>query len=289
MPELSVVVCTHDRPQDLERCLTGLAALEQPVHVVVVDSASAVPCDALVGAFRDRIAALDHVVVPTPGLSLARNAGVAAARGDLVAFIDDDATPAPDWAAEVVAAFADPAVGCVGGTCRAAFEGQRPRWLSARLLQLAGITRFGDEPREPRSSAEWPFGANMTFRRAALDAAGPFSTTLGRVGASLLSGEDSDMVERVLAAGWRVWLAPAAIVDHTVHAERCVGRYYWRRLWWNGISRAVQPSPRVAARLLAAVPVRLVLGAVSRDRFYLYRLAETAGYFAARLGLAGRA
>ena len=125
----------------------------------------------------------------------------------------------------------------------------------------------------------------MAFRREALEAAGPFATTLGRRGRSLLSGEDSDMVARVLAHGWRAWLEPAAVVDHRVSAERCTGRYYWRRLWWNGIGRAVRPSARVSARLLAAVPVRLLLWAAARDRVYLYRLAESAGYFAARAGL----
>jgi glucosyl-dolichyl phosphate glucuronosyltransferase len=175
----------------------------------------------------------------------------------------------------------------VGGTCRARFAAPRPRWLSDRLLQLAGITRFGAAAREPRSSAEWPFGANMAFRRAALDQAGEFSTALGRRGRSLLSGEDSDMVARVLALGWRVWLEPAAVVDHWVSAERCRGSYYWRRLWWNGISRAVNPSVGVTVRLLAAVPARLLLWAAAHDRVYLYRVAESAGYFAARLGLVG--
>jgi GT2 family glycosyltransferase len=291
--ELSVIVCTHDRPEDLRRCLDGLAALEVPVgaavEVVVVDSASGIPCRPLVEEWSGRITRLRYVYVEEPGLSLARNAGVAAARGPIVAFIDDDAVPAPDWAAAVLAAFARPDVGCVGGACRASFAGPRPRWLSDRLLQFAGITRFGEEAREPRSSAEWPFGANIAFRREVLDDAGAFSTKLGRRGASLLSGEDSEMVERVLARGARVWLEPAAVVDHTVHPDRCRGRYYRRRLWWNGIGRAVRPGPRVALRLLAAAPIRLVLWGVVRDRLYLYRLAETAGYFAARMGLAGRA
>lgn len=288
MAELSVVVCTHERPDDLDRCLAGLAALEEPVEVIVVDSASAVPCRGLVERWGASIASLAYVYVSEPGLSLARNAGIDRARGSIVAFIDDDAVPAPDWSRAIVQAFVRGDVGCVGGACRAAFTAPRPRWLSERLLQLAGITRFGETPREPRSSAEWPFGANMAFRREALADAGPFSTALGRDGRSLLSGEDSDMVQRVLTCGWRVWLEPAALVDHSVHPDRCRGGYYWRRLWWNGISRAVTPSARVSARLLAAVPIRLVLWAAVRDRVYLYRLAESAGYFAARLGVATR-
>jgi GT2 family glycosyltransferase len=284
--ELSVVVCTHERPADLQRCLEGLALVQQPLEVVVVDSASRVPCDRLAHSYADRIPGLSYLFVDRPGLSRARNAGVAAARGSIIAFIDDDAAPTPGWAGALLRAFGRADVGCVGGTCRAAFTAARPRWLSDRLLQLAGITRFGEQAREPRSSAEWPFGANIAFRREALAEAGPFSTGLGRRGRSLLSCEDSDIVARVLKCGWRAWLEPAAIVDHTVHAERCRPGYYWRRLWWNGVSRAVNPSARVALRLLAAVPLRLIMWAAVRDRLYLYRLAETAGYFAARLGLA---
>jgi GT2 family glycosyltransferase len=187
----------------------------------------------------------------------------------------------------VRAAFEQPWVVCVGGACVPAFDVTRPRWLSERLLQLAGITRFGDVAREPRGSGEWPFGANMAFRRVALERAGGFSTALGRRGRSLLSGEDSDMVARVLAAGGRVWLEPAAVVHHRVTAERCTSRYYWRRLWWNGVGRAVAPTRAVSVRLLAALPVRALLWTLTRDRFYLYRLAESAGYVAGRLGWSG--
>jgi glycosyltransferase involved in cell wall biosynthesis len=289
VPDLSVVICTRDRPDDLERCLRGLAALAEPVEIVIVDSASRRPCRALVESYRQLIPRLEYVYEDGPGLSRARNSGVARSHGEIVAFVDDDAVVAPNWAEVMRSAFAQADVGCVGGSCRAAFAAPRPRWLSDRLLQLAGITRFGEQAREPRSSAEWPFGANFAFRRAALDGAGAFCTALGRHGHSLLSGEDTDMVERVRACGWRVWLEPAAIVDHTVHAERCRSGYYWRRLWWNGIGRAVSPGAMTGARLALAIPIRLALWVASRDRLYLYRVAESAGYFAARLRLVERA
>jgi cellulose synthase/poly-beta-1,6-N-acetylglucosamine synthase-like glycosyltransferase len=283
---LSVIVCTHQRPQDLERCLAGLAAHAAAAEVIVVDSASKPAVAPAVEAFNDRLPRLRYVYVEQPGLSLARNAGIAAATGEIVAFLDDDAVPEAGWPDAIKDAFAAPGVGCVGGACRPAFAADRPRWLSDRLLQLAGITRFGTERREPRSSAEWPFGANMAFRREALADAGEFSTALGRRGRVLLSGEDSNMVARVLACGWRVLLEPRAVVAHTVAAERCESGYWWRRLWWNGIGRAVAPSPVITVRLLVAVPVRLALFVLSRDRFFLYRLAESAGYLAALTGLA---
>ncbi len=222
-----------------------------------------------------------------PGHSRARNRGVAAAGGDVIAFLDDDASPRPDWARRISAPFeADPAIGCVGGACHAVFtDATRPAWLSDRLLQFAAITRFGPEAREATSSAEWPFGANMAFRREALAQAGPFAESLGREGASLLSGDDSAVIEAVRRAGWRIWLEPSAVVDHTVHAERCRSRYYWRRLWWQGITRARATESRVGAglRMLVAAPVRLCLYVATRDRVYLYRIAETGGYLAERI------
>jgi GT2 family glycosyltransferase len=273
---LSVVVCTHGRPADLERCLRALAALEDEVEAIVVDSASSPPVAPVVARFPG----VRSLYEPEPGLSRARNRGIAAATGELVAFVDDDATPAPDWAGRIVAAFErDERIGCVGGTCRPRFEAPRPRWLSDRLLQFAGITRIGTEPREARSSAEWPFGANVAFRAEALRAAGGFSEALGRVGASLLSGEESALIETVRGQGWRIWLEPAAVVDHTVHAERCRSGYYWRRLWWAGVTRARgERSAARAVRLLAAAPARSLLYLLTRDRVYLYRLAETAGF-----------
>src|SRR5215471_18957127 len=181
--ELSVVVCTHNRPRDLERCLSGLTALDDPVEVVVVDSASEPDCRELVESARHRLRQLRYVREEEPGLSRARNRGVGEASGRIVAFLDDDAAPRPDWAKRVVEAFdADRAVGCVGGACVAVFEAdaQRPRWLSDRLLQFAGITRFGDRAREAGPSAEWPFGANIAFRAEAFPSPAPFAEELGR-------------------------------------------------------------------------------------------------------------
>jgi glucosyl-dolichyl phosphate glucuronosyltransferase len=229
--------------------------------------------------FAARLPRLRHVCEPEPGLSRARNRGLAVASCELVAFVDDDAAVRPEWAGRIAAAFADPSVGCAGGTCIPRFEAAPPSWLSERLLQFAGITRFGDIAREAQSRAEYPFGANICFRRAALEEAGGFSESLGRVGSSLLSDEEAAVIDSLRARGWRVWLQPDAVVEHTVSRERCTSAYYWRRLWWQGISRARRErSLSLALRLVAAAPVRLVLWAGTRDRVYLYRVAETAGY-----------
>lgn len=278
-PLLTVVVCTHDRPEDLDRCLRGLAALEDDVEVVVVDSASSPPLQGLVHGFSGSFRRLTYQYEPVAGLARARNRGLELAQSDRVAFIDDDTVPEPEWARRLAGPFADSNVACVGGTCRAAFDSPRPSWLSDRLLQFAGVTRFGLEARRARSSSEYPFGANICFRRRQLLEVGGFPGDLGRVGDNLLSGEEHEVIETLRCAGWSIWLEPGAIVDHRVTSARCRASYYWRRLWWQGVSRArARRSPVLAFRLLAAAIVRLALWAMTGDRFYLFRTAETAGY-----------
>ena len=270
---LSVVVCTHDRPRELERCLTALAALEDEVEVVVVDSASRRPVQPLV----ERFGGVRYVRVDEPGLSRARNAGLAATGRPLVAFLDDDTEPAADWARVVAAPFDDPLVGCVGGACLPAFAAARPRWLSDRLLQYAGVTNFGGSPREAVGRHEYPFGANICFRRDVLRDG--FPEHLGRMGGALLSGEEVAAIDAVRRSGFRVLLEPRARVRHLVSEERCRSGYYWRRLWWQGITRARgDRSAALTLRLLVALPVRLALYLVTRDRVHLYRTAETTGY-----------
>jgi hypothetical protein len=143
------------------------------------------------------------------------------------------------------------------------------------------VTRFDGVSRAARSSAEYPFGANVCFRRDALVGLGGFSTELGRIGTTLLSGEEHDVIERLRLAGGSIWLEPAAVVDHRVSAARCTSRYYWTRAWWQGVSRArTRRSARLGARLLSAALIRVVLWVFTGDRFYLVRTAETVGYLA---------
>jgi glycosyltransferase involved in cell wall biosynthesis len=288
---LSVIVCTHNRPLDLERCLEALVAQERPLEVIVVDSASEPPCQSLVESYSPRFAALRYVREEQAGLSRARNRGVAEATGRILAFLDDDAAPLPEWGGHIAAPFeADAEVGCVGGACVAVFEddARRPRWLSDRLLQFAGITRFGPLVHEAARAPSgplgriWPSGRKRSSRRTNRS---PTSSTPW--GNDCFRAKTQRSSRRSWRAGWTIWLEPRAIVEHTVHAERCRSRYYWRRLWWAGVSRAraTEASATLGLRLVVAAAVRLCLYVLTRDRVYLYRTAETAGFLTERARL----
>jgi GT2 family glycosyltransferase len=177
-------------------------------HLLVVDqSADPAPVRAAVEALADPRVRL--VRDDGAGLSRARNAGVRESSDDLVVFTDDDCEPAPDWLARIIGAFdAESRAGAVFGTVEPApcdpaagfIVGYRPprrRVLRGRLAKRL----------------DGGIGANMAFRRAALDQAGPFDELLG-AGGYFPSCEDGDMAYRVLCAGWALAHEPAAVVVH---------------------------------------------------------------------------
>jgi GT2 family glycosyltransferase len=224
-PSVSVVVCTRDRPHDLRRCLASLLACDPPPEeIIVVDNAPQGPETSAVvrGAGRAR-----YVSEPRPGLSHARNAGVRAATGDVIAFTDDDVEAPRDWIARLAAPFAEPEVACVTGfVIPAVLE------TEAACLFEFEIGGFGHETTRRRFDAAflrrgwwrspdvWKIGAgaNMAIRRDAFAEVGLFDPRLG-AGASGCS-EDSEFWFRLLRAGRVCRYDPAAVVYHHHRADR---------------------------------------------------------------------
>jgi hypothetical protein len=219
---VSVIICSRDRPDDLARCLASLAACDPaPDEIVVVDNSPGSP---EVRAVVSATPGARLVVEPRPGLSRARNAGVAAARGTILLFTDDDVEVLPGWLVPIRAAFADPAVGCVTGQVipatldtPAAFSfevdygglagSQRPWRIDTGLLDQP----FGEAPPVWQVGA----GANMAIRRAVIDAVGGFDERLG-AGAAGCSEDGESSTARSLPAGcvatsrWRQWSTTTA-------------------------------------------------------------------------------
>jgi cellulose synthase/poly-beta-1,6-N-acetylglucosamine synthase-like glycosyltransferase len=172
------------------------------------------------------------------GLSGARNTGVAAARGELIAFLDDDAAPRAEWLEQLTAAFRDQTVIGTGGVAAPAWEGTVPAWLPAEFYWVVGCSYLGlpEQPTEIRN----PIGANMAFRREAILGVGGFTDGIGRVGRTPLGCEETELSIRVTGAtGGRIMQQPAATVDHLVPADRTKLGYFVRRCWAEGISKAV--------------------------------------------------
>jgi O-antigen biosynthesis protein len=222
-PPISVVVCTRDRPAQLETCLERLRRQEYPrFEVVVVDNApTADVVERLVGRVADGPAPFRYHAEPRPGLSWARNAGTAVADGDIIAYLDDDDEPDPHWLAGIATGFArGGAIGCVVGLILPArldtaaeelFEQQGGHRMGRGFMPET-FTRSG--PQSPLFPLP-PFGtgANMAFRREALAGIGGFDVALG-AGTRTFACEDTLAFTLALLSGCDIAYEPSALMWH---------------------------------------------------------------------------
>jgi GT2 family glycosyltransferase len=182
-----------------------------------------------------------YIAEPAPGVAHARNAGIQAARGRLVAFMDDDAIADPGWLESLLAAFDQhrESLLAVGGPVRALWGRAPSRWLRGHLLTFLSLVDYGPEPRALRIPHEPLFGCNIALSRETALAIGGFRPSLGRVGSRLLSGDEVDLQVRLHGAGGRVYYEPKASVGHRIAAERMTRRWFLRRVFSQGVSDAV--------------------------------------------------
>jgi GT2 family glycosyltransferase len=172
------------------------------------------------------------------GLSGARNTGVRHATGEIVAFLDDDARARPRWLQTLTRAFVDPAVIGAGGVALPVWESGAPAWIPSEFLWVVGCSYRGLPPMA--SEIRNPIGANMAFRRSVLERVGGFTDGIGRVGRTPLGCEETELSIRArVATGGRIVQIPDAEVEHLVSRDRTRWRYFCRRCWAEGLSKAV--------------------------------------------------
>jgi GT2 family glycosyltransferase len=237
-PPISVVVCcyTLDRWNDLTAAIGSLRVQSRlPLEVVVVVDHNA----ALSRRARRALAGIKVVdAVGERGLSAARNTGVAAAGGAIVAFLDDDAVAAPDWLEHLAAPYADETVVAVGGRVVAHWDTVRPNWMPPTFDWVVGCTYEGHAatPTEVRN----PIGANMSARRSVFDCVGGFRSGIGREGGGAAGCEETELCIRIRQQmpGARVWYEPAAVVWHRVPVTRSTWKYFRSRCVAEGRSKA---------------------------------------------------
>lgn len=301
-PLVSVIIATRNRGADVLENLEALMpqCVGKPMEVFVVDSASSAKEAAILGTLRAR-EDLSFIRLDEPGLSRARNAALAHARGEWVALLDDDAVPRRDWADGLLAAVAacGPDVAVLAGKVVPRWPVDRgpgavePEMLGPRARMLLSVLdRSG---RFETTDAPAAVGANMLFRRLPLTEAGGFDPTAGRVGENLASGEEALVIMELTAAGHRCWYDEAFAVDHKIHenrlhktwlAERArnEGEVEWRRLKNSG-RRAKR-----AVKMLITLPILAVLRVFDNpDEEYYLRFNHNLGLIQRMCGLTKKA
>ncbi|HEX2797037.1 MAG TPA: glycosyltransferase [Immundisolibacter sp.] len=272
MVSISVVLACHNSTQRLPQTLAHLAALQAPAgmawEVLVVDNAStddtaqvAVQLWAAAGA----PVPLRVVAEPRPGVMYARWTGIRAAHHAIVSFVDDDNWVDPNWLFVVDEVFStQPRVAAVGCCSTPVFETAEPPWFAAVQEMYACGPQAPAAGPVPDSRGHL-FSAGLSLRRAALiglEADGFVPKNVGRTGASLASGEDTEMCHALAAAGWTLWYEPRLRMRHYMPAARLTLAYA-RRLSFELGRAATRLEPtrprsgwrRHAARLIRLRPV----------------------------------
>lgn len=241
-PKLTTVICTHNRAELLDGVVRALVAqtLAADEHeVLIVDNASSDATSSITASLAALHRNVRQATEPTLGLSRARNTGLALANAPIVAFVDDDARPAPDWGQRVLQAFETyPAMVGLGGGVELRYGAEPPRWVTPSVEAFLGRPTLGGRA---RLLDEWetPFGVNMAVRRWAAERVGGFTDSLGRSGTHLLSGEEVLFFRRLRAEVGPLRWEPEASVVHLVDSDRLRLTWLWRRAVAQGTSEAL--------------------------------------------------
>lgn len=246
MIRLSLIIPTHNRSERLIAALESVIRQDLPAadwECVVVSNNSTDDTVARFGDFAARYPGLNLRLVTEdgPGVSYARNRGIAETSAPLLVFIDDDERINPGFLRAYADFFdAHPDAVVAGGRIIAEYVTGRPAWLSKYTeMPIANPMDFGDAVR-PFPAGRVPGGGNMAFRRSAALRYGGFDPSLGRVGRMLIGGEENDFFERLMRGGETCWYVPGAVMWHIIPPEKLT-EFYFRRLCYNvGVSQRLR-------------------------------------------------
>jgi len=249
---VSVVVCTHSLNNfgNLQEAVDSLInqTYDQMEIVIVVDGNKEL-YDVLMNNYdtSDSIKIVSSNV--NIGISGARNIGIKEAKGDVIAFIDDDATADNNWATSLVDIYERGDAISVGGKIVPMWLGGKPRYFPEELGWLVGITHEGfaeEKVVEIRNT----FGPNMSFKREVFDRIGYFNEKLGfgKRGTSYIQGEEPEFAIRMKRGmGKGVIYNPAALVYHRIPESKTRPKVLLRRSFYQGYTKALlkrlNPSP----------------------------------------------
>jgi glucosyl-dolichyl phosphate glucuronosyltransferase len=247
---ISVILCTYNRCQSLAKALDSLVAsvLREDVEweVLVVDNGSKDQTQGVVEDFCRRYPGrIRYLFEPQQGKSFALNSALREARGEVLAFLDDDVRVEPAWLRNLTSILRDGEWAGSGGRILPVRGFVPPRWLALDGPRSFGAALcaqfdFGDVPAELKDA---PFGTNMAFRREMFVKYGNFRGDLGPR-SSETRNEDTEFGRRLMAVGERLCYVPSAVVYHEVHENR-VRKQFFLTWWFDHGRGAIRETGRI--------------------------------------------
>jgi len=233
--KVSVIVVTYNRPKDVMETIESLFNQSvKPFEVIVIDDGSNFHPNIEFRAETLKVIRFDQEV----GLSNARNYGINIAKGDYIAFIDDDAIAEKKWIEEIKKGLENADV--IGGAIKPLYQATPPEWWNEK--DFGGVAGAGNEWGDDVIWKIW--GCNMAFRTHVFKKIGLFNPNLGRRKGKLFSFEEIDLINRARGKGFNVQFIPAAVVYHKVPPKRMTISYLLRFFFYSGRSKKIQEGFR---------------------------------------------
>jgi glycosyltransferase involved in cell wall biosynthesis len=275
--KITVILCTYNRCETLAKALDSIARSTLPGsvdwEVLVVDNNSQDEtrkvtedfCRRFPGRFR-------HLFEPQQGKSYALNTGIREAQGDVLAFMDDDATVGPEWLGKLTGGLLDGEWAGAGGRIILEWPASLPGWLAVDGPLARHPFPGFDKGHEATQLIGPPFGANMAFRKEMFKKYGGFRTDLGPSPNRDVPrpNEDTEFGRRLIAAGERLRYEPSAVVYHPVPEDRINKKYFLEWHFDNGRADAREFRVRPVREFsrLAVWTLRWTVALEPRARFF---------------------
>lgn len=246
---ITVILCTYNRSMSLAKALDSVAASTLPQSVaweiLVVDNNSRDRTREVVEEYCQRYPGrFRYLFEPQQGKSYALNAGIREARGDVLAFMDDNVTVDSTWMGNLTAHLNNGEWAGAGGRIVPSHTFSPPPWLPLDgPYNVGGMLALFDLGDQAQALDQPPFGTNMAFRKEVFERYGGFRTDMGPSPGSEIRNEDTEFGRRVLSAGERLRYEPSAVVYHDVPENRLTKKYLLA-FWFDHGRAAVREMAR---------------------------------------------
>lgn len=238
MKRFSIIICTYNREKYIYNVMKSIVEQNIPTdkyEIVLVNNKSTDSTKDICLQFEKDYPKVDFRYFDelNQGLSYARNRGVAESRGEILVFVDDDASVYENYLPAIDQFFEQyPAVSACGGPIQPVYEVAKPKWLSHYTEQLIGGALYEGDKTKPFRNGKYPGGGNSAFRKEVFEKYGLFNVDLGRKGTGLIGAEEKDLYDRLDRGGEAFYYLPEMGLFHYI-PEKKLTEAHFRELTYS--------------------------------------------------------
>ena len=249
--KFSVIFCTYNREKYIYNALKSIADQDfdrSNYEIIIVNNNSTDNTENICKQFREDYPSVlvNYCIETNQGLSYARNRGIKESKGNILVFVDDDATAFEGYLSSISTFFDEhKAVSACGGPIVPAYEVEKPAWLSHFTEQLVAGALYEGKDVKPFKNGKYPGGGNSAFRKEVFDKYGSFNVELGRKGQSLIGAEEKDLYDRLRRGNEVFYYLPQMGIYHHIPAKKLTQEYF------NNLTYSIGKSERIRTKAVS--------------------------------------